>query len=224
MDTLIKLRRSYLRYNIFLFSLDEMDVALNQISDLHTRIVEMDRIRKQLEAEKLSLGSTIEDYREQLQIEISKYNSLSGSVERMRNDLEKKIAEKEEELELLRSGHRRQIEQLQAQLEELEVRYKTDINRLKSKFQAELDEIRLRYESLKKVKAELENHLKKLQVGIKEAQDRLIEEQTLHDTTRDLLNAAEKRNGQNLIFIEITKSFFLFRSSSWRNRRIAYLT
>ncbi len=201
-----------------------MDVALNQISDLHTRIVEMDRIRKQLEAEKLSLGSTIEDYREQLQIEISKYNSLSGSVERMRNDLEKKIAEKEEELELLRSGHRRQIEQLQAQLEELEVRYKTDINRLKSKFQAELDEIRLRYESLKKVKAELENHLKKLQVGIKEAQDRLIEEQTLHDTTRDLLNAAEKRNGQNLIFIEITKSFFLFRSSSWRNRRIAYLT
>jgi chromosome segregation ATPase len=194
-----------------------MDVALNQISDLHTRIVEMDRIRKQLEAEKLSLGSTIEDYREQLQIEISKYNSLSGSVERMRNDLEKKIAEKEEELELLRSGHRRQIEQLQAQLEELEVRYKTDINRLKSKFQAELDEIRLRYESLKKVKAELENHLKKLQVGIKEAQDRLIEEQTLHDTTRDLLNAAEKRNGQNLIFIEIIKSFFLFRSSSWRN-------
>ncbi len=201
-----------------------MDVALNQISDLHTRIVEMDRIRKQLEAEKLSLGSTIEDYREQLQIEVSKYNSLFGSVERMRNDLEKKIAEKEEELELLRSGHRRQIEQLQTQLEELEVRYKTDINRLKSKFQAELDEIRLRYESLKKVKAELENHLKKLQVGIKEVQDRLIEEQTLHDTTRDLLNAAEKRNGQNLIFIEITKSFFLFRSSSWRNRRTAYLT
>jgi predicted nucleic acid-binding Zn-ribbon protein len=155
----------------------------------------MDRIRKQLEAEKLSLLSTIDEYRESLQIEISKYNSLSSSVEKLRNDLEKKIAEKEEELEALRSSHRRQIEQLQSQLEELEVRYKTDLNRMKSKFQAELDEIRLRYESLKKIKAELENHLKKLQVGLKEAQDRLIEEQTLHETTRDLLNAAEKRNG-----------------------------
>jgi len=176
-----------------------MDVALNQISDLNTRIVDMDRIRKQLEAEKLSLLSTIDEYRESLQIEISKYNSLSSSVEKLRNDLEKKIAEKEEELEALRSSHRRQIEQLQSQLEELEVRYKTDLNRMKSKFQAELDEIRLRYDSLKKIKAELENHLKKLQVGLKEAQDRLIEEQTLHETTRDLLNAAEKRNGQNFI-------------------------
>jgi chromosome segregation ATPase len=174
-----------------------MDVALNQISDLNTRMIEMDRIRKQLEAEKLSLNSTIDEYREQLQIEISKYNSLHASVERLRNDLEKKIADKEEELELLRVSHRRQLEQMQTQIEELELRYKTDINRLKSKFQAELDEIRLRYESLKKIKAELENHLKKLQAGLKEAQDRLIEEQTLHETTRDLLNAAEKRNSLN---------------------------
>jgi chromosome segregation ATPase len=172
-----------------------MDVALNQISDLNTRIVEMDRLRKQLEAEKLSLGSTIDEYREQLQIEISKYNSLSGSVERLRHDFEKKLADKEEELESLRLSHRRQLEQMTTQIEELEVRYKTDINRIKSKYQAELDEIRLRYESLKKIKAELENHLKKLQAGLKEAQDRLIEEQTIHETTRDLLNAAEKRNG-----------------------------
>jgi hypothetical protein len=86
---------------------------------------------------------------------------------------------------------------MQAQMEELEVRYKTDLNRLKSKYQSELDEIRLRYESLKKIKAELENHLKKLQVGIKEAQDTLAEEQTLHEVTRDLLTAAEKRSGKD---------------------------
>jgi chromosome segregation ATPase len=76
-----------------------MDVALNQISDMNTRLIEMDRLRKQLEGEKLSLNSTIDDYREQIQIEITKYNSLHGSVERLRHDLEKKIADKEEELE-----------------------------------------------------------------------------------------------------------------------------
>ena len=195
-----------------------MDVALNQISDLNTRLIEMDRIRKQLEADKLSLNSTIDEYREQLQIEITKYNSLHASVERLRNDLEKKIAEKEEELEILRVSHRRQIEQLQTQLEELETRYKTDINRLKSKFQAELDELRLRCESLKKIKAELENHLKKLQAGLKDAQDRLAEEQAVHEATRELLNAAEKRNGLNEIFnFEIINFFFSY--SSRRNRR-----
>lgn len=92
-------------------------------------------------------------------------------------------------------AHRRQLEQMQSQIDELELRYKTDINRLKSKFQTELDELRVRCESLKRVKAELENHLKKLQGALKEAQDRLIEEQTLHETTRDALNVTEKRLG-----------------------------
>ena len=79
-----------------------MDVALNQISDMNTRLIEMDRLRKQLEGEKLSLNSTIDDYREQIQIEITKYNALHGSVERLRHDLEKKIADKEQELEASR--------------------------------------------------------------------------------------------------------------------------
>lgn len=62
----------------------------------------MDRIRKQLEAEKLSLNSTIDEYREQLQIEITKFNSLNASVEKLRIDYEKRLGEKEEELDALR--------------------------------------------------------------------------------------------------------------------------
>ncbi|CAF1134894.1 unnamed protein product [Adineta steineri] len=174
---------------------DEMDVALNQISDLNTRLVEMDRIRKQLDAEKLSLNSTIEDYREQVHIEITKYNSLHGSVERLRTDLEKKIQEREEELDTIRSGHRRQLEQIQAQMEEGEARFKADMNRLKSKSQAEIEELRVRCESFKKAKIDMENQLKKLQANIKEIHDQFIEEQTLHEASRELLAAADKRNG-----------------------------
>jgi len=48
---------------------------------------------------------------------------------------------------------------------------------------------------LKKIKSELENHLKKLQLNVKEAQDRLIEEQSAHGSTRDLLSSSEKRFG-----------------------------
>ena len=87
---------------------------------------------------------------------------------------------------------------MQSQMEELEVRYKTELSRIKSKLQNEIDEIRIRYESLKKIKSEMENHLKKLQGNIKEAQDRLIEEQTIHAATRELLSASEKRFGNKL--------------------------
>ena len=99
-------------------------------------------------------------------------------------------------------SHRRQIEQLQTQLEEAETRYKTDLSRMKTKFQNEIEEIRVRYESLRKIKVELENQLKKLQAALKDAQDRLIEEQNVHEATRELLNAAEKRNGSSFSFIE----------------------
>ena len=77
-------------------------MALNQISDMNTRLIDMDRLRKQLEGEKLSLNSTIDEYREQLHIEINKYNLLAASVDKLRSDFEKKLAEKEEELESIR--------------------------------------------------------------------------------------------------------------------------
>jgi chromosome segregation ATPase len=79
-----------------------MDVALNQISDLNTRIVDLDRFRKQLESEKLSMGSAIDELREQIHIEVTKYNILNASIDKLRGDLEKKIAAKEEELESFR--------------------------------------------------------------------------------------------------------------------------
>ena len=81
---------------------DEMDVALNQISDLNTRLVDADRLRKQLEGDKLALGSAIDEFREQIHIEVTKYNVLSATIDKLRSDYEKKIAEKEEELESLR--------------------------------------------------------------------------------------------------------------------------
>lgn len=192
-----------------------MDVALNQISDMNTRLIEMDRLRKQLEAEKLSLNSTIDEYREQLQIEISKYASLSASVEKLRLDYEKKIAEKEEELDVLRVSHRRQLDQMQTQIEELEVRYKTDMQRLKAKYQGEIEELRLQLDSLKRIRAELENHLKKLQVALKDAQDHLLEEQTLHETTRGLLNGVEKRNGKRRI-LYLHRDYRVFLSAILR--------
>ena len=85
---------------------------------------------------------------------------------------------------------------MQAQIEEVEMRAKAEINRIKSKLQAELEEFRISYESLKKIKIEMENQLKKLQANLKDAQDQLIEEQNIHEATRELLNAAEKRNGK----------------------------
>lgn len=115
------------------------------------------------------------------------------------------------------SGHRRQIEQLQAQIEELEARYKSDLSRLKNKYQAEIEELHVRFETIKRVKADLENQLKKLQANLKDLQDQFIEEQTLHEATRELLAAADKRNGNHspFIFTPFDISMLSFRYPPW---------
>lgn len=99
---------------------------------------------------------------------------------------------------------------MQSQIEEIEGRCKAEVARLKSKFQTEIDELHLKLESLKKAKADLENQIKKLHAALKDLQDQLIEEQNIHEATRELLNAAEKRNGSNSIRFDEFSSDFLF--------------
>lgn len=62
-----------------------------------------------------------------------------------------------------RSQNRRHLEQTQAQLEEAEARHKSDVNSLKKKHQADLDDVRFKLETAKKAKLEAENQQKKLQ-------------------------------------------------------------
>lgn len=62
-----------------------------------------------------------------------------------------------------RLQNRRQLEQTQAQLEDAEARHKSDINSLKKKHQADLDDMRCKLDSAKKAKIEAENQQKKLQ-------------------------------------------------------------
>ena len=100
------------------------------------------------------------------------------------------------------------------------------MSRLKNKYQAEIEELHVRFETIKRVKADLENQLKKLQANLKDIQDQFIEEQTLHEATRELLAAADKRNGNHylLIVILFDISASCFRYPPRRNRRNSYFT
>jgi hypothetical protein len=53
--------------------------------------------------------------------------------------------------------------------------------------------------------------LKKLQGNVKDAQDRLSEEQSAHNATKDLLSASEKRFGKILKQINLSITISLFQ-------------
>ena len=197
-------------------------------------MAELERKVKSLEADRQQLENDLDDARDSLQVENQRNQNLQAQFEKLKVDTDKRIADKDEELDASRTAHRRQLEAMQNQIEENEARHKNDISSIKKKFQAEMDDLRSRYEGAKKAKIDAENTSKKYQQSNKvrvddewsvgplfgstswltalpifqELLDKLTEEQHMHDLTRDQLSSAEKRASSFRAELEETKLLF----------------
>ena len=187
---------------------DELESTNNQFLETQSRLSEAERRLKTLEADRLQLQNDYDDTRDAYDLEVQRNQNLQAQYDKLKVDTDKKLAEKEEEIDLLRSTNRRQLEAAQAQLEESENRHKADINNLKKKHQLDLEDLRAKCDLAKKAKIEAENQQKKLQQSNKELLDRLTEEQHMHDSTRDQLSHAEKRASTLRADMEETKSLY----------------
>lgn len=171
-------------------------------------MTETERRLKALEADRQQLQNDYDDTRDAYELEIQRNQNLQAQYEKLKADSDKKIADKDEEIDLQRATHRRQIESAQSQLEEAESRHKNDLNNLRKKHQFDLDDLRAKLESAKKAKTDAETQQKKLQQANRELMDRLTEEQHMHDATRDQLALSEKRASACRAETEETKSLY----------------
>ena len=85
-------------------------------------------------------------------------------MEKIKTDAEKKLFQKDDELDAHKIASRRQIETLQSQIEDNELRHKNDLGSIKKKLQVELDEVLYKSEQTTKAKVEAESQLKKAQL------------------------------------------------------------
>jgi chromosome segregation ATPase len=173
---------------------EESETNANQLLEAQSRLADNERKLKTIENERQLLQNELDDARDLLQIEISRNQSWQAQFDKSKTDHDKKIIDKEEEFEMQRATHRRQVESLNNQIADLETKHKADLKSKDKKYQFELDEMRTKLETAKKMKADAENNMKKLQQSNKELYDQFIEEQGLHDITKEQLSTAEKRN------------------------------
>ncbi len=178
---------------------------------------DIERKIKVVEVDRQQLQDDLDDTRDLLQLETSKSQSLQTQMDKLKADTDKKIVDKENELESLRLSSRRQIESLQSSLEDAELKNKNELNSLKKKFQGEIEDIKTKLESTKKARQEAEAQQKKLQQCNKELIDKLTEEQNLHDLTCDQLVSTEKKvstikaelEEMKTLYDRVNKAFFL---------------
>ena len=114
-------------------------------------------------------------------------------IEKLKLEHDRKLAEKEDELDAQKIAHRRQMEQLQSVYEEHDSRNKQELTATRKKLSGELEEALSQLEVYKKQKADADIHLKKLQLVSKETSDQLVEEQNAHEVCKEGLLNAEKK-------------------------------
>merc|ERR1719493_15934 len=117
---------------------DEIKDLLDQLGDGGRSIHELDKQRRRLEVEKEELQAALEEAEAALEQEENKVLRASLELGQVRQEIDRKIAEKVEEFDNTRKNHQRAMDSLQASLEG-ENKAKTEALRVKKKLETALD-------------------------------------------------------------------------------------
>merc|ERR1739844_794429 len=96
---------------------NEIKDIMDQIGEGGRTIHEIDKIRKRLENEKLELQAALEEAESALEQGENKVLRCQLELSQVKQEIERRIKEKEEEFEGLRKTHQKALESMQASLE-----------------------------------------------------------------------------------------------------------
>merc|ERR1712020_586575 len=148
---------------------DEIKDLLDQLGDGGRSIHELDKQRRRLEVEKEELQAALEEAEAALEQEENKVLRASLELGQVRQDIDRKIAEKVEEFDNTRKNHQRAMDSLQASLEG-ENKAKTEALRVKKKLETDINELEIALDHANKANAEAHKSVKRFQGQLRDVE------------------------------------------------------
>merc|ERR1712150_141183 len=133
---------------------DEIKDLLDQLGDGGRSIHELDKQRRRLEVEKEELQAALEEAEAALEQEENKVLRAQLELGQVRQEIDRKIHEKEEEFDNTRKNHARAMDSMQASLE-AETRAKAEALRIKKKLESDINELEIALDSETSQKLEI---------------------------------------------------------------------
>ena len=171
---------------------NEIKDIMDQISEGGRSIHEIDKIRKRLEAEKMELQAALEEAEGALEQEENKVLRAQLELTQVRQEIERRIAEKEEEFQSTRKNFSKAIDGMQTALEQ-ESKGKAEALRMKKKLEADVSELDVALEHANAANMENQKNIKRYHEQIRQSQARLEDEQRAKEVARDNLINADRR-------------------------------
>ncbi|XP_075897746.1 myosin-7-like [Nelusetta ayraudi] len=171
---------------------EEILELTDQISRGGKTIYELQRMRKILDVEKSDIRAALEEAEGSLEHEGSKILRFQAELQQIRTELERRIAEKDEEFENLRRGHQRSLEAMQVSLDS-EIRSRSEAVRLRKKMESDLSEMEVQLAHVNKQAAESQRIIRQLQTQVKEQQVELEDTVQVSNQLREQVALLERR-------------------------------
>merc|ERR1719397_1003974 len=145
----------------------EIKDIMDQISEGGRTIHEIDKIRKRLEGEKLELQAALEEAEGTLEQEENKVLRCQLGLTQVKQEIDRRVAEKEEEFNNTRKNHARAMDSLGASIE-TEQRAKGEALRVKKQLEGEINELEIGLDHANKANSEGLKSVKRYQNQLRE--------------------------------------------------------
>merc|ERR1719159_1918181 len=171
---------------------DEIKDLLDQLGDGGRSIHELDKQRRRLEVEKEELQAALEEAESALEAEENKVLRAQLELGQVKQDVDRKIAEKEEEFNNTRKNHARAMDSMQASLE-TEQHAKAEALRIKKKLEGDINEFEIALDHANKANNEALKSIKRYQTQLREADCMYEEASRVRQEMAEKASLADRR-------------------------------
>jgi len=193
----------------------EIQDIMNQITEGGRSIHELDKVRKRLEAEKLELEAALAEAEGALEQEENKVLRCQLELTAVKQEIEQKLAAKDDEFLSTKKNFTKALEGLQMALES-ESKAKTEALRMKKRLESDVLDLTTGLEHANAANAESQRNIKSLQNKLRDVQALYEEEAQAKSIAQDNLIAADRRCNANQNALEEARTLL---EQVDRNRR-----
>lgn len=172
---------------------DDLSDARNQLTDLTRRLHELELELRRLENEREELTAAYKEAEAGRKAEEQRSQRLATELGQFRHEAERRLQEKDEEIESIRKQTSIEIEQLSSRVVEAETRLRTEITRIKKKFQIHITELEMSLDVANKNNIDLQKTIKKQSISLTEITAHYDEIQRQLQVTIDQLSIAQRK-------------------------------
>merc|ERR1712002_171639 len=195
---------------------DEVKDLLDQIGEGGRNYHEVTKTHKRLEVEREELKAALEEAEAAYEQEENKYMRGQLELGQIKQEIARRLAEKDEEQANTKKTHARAMESLQASLE-VASKEKAAVYKDKKKLESDINELEISYDHANKANADLQKHIKKLHVDYTEANNKYLEQRTAISEYKEQYGIAERRG--NALYGELEESKTLLEQSDRARRQ-----